>query len=350
MRLLSIGPDGDYALACDGDTLMRVSGAGDQQWSMEIPRLIDAAVVGEQLWVVAQEGASVQRFDLRGNELAPITPPFALGAGRWMTSPLASAAAWNGARACALRGDGPAGVPEVEVIAPTTDGRWLLWRNGFAVLWRSVGEAWRRSFDDTGATLVSVSTLTDGRMIALCFRRRGSDDLRLAVLGSRDGDILASMRLTSVSRVCIAARRAVALIQIGQKLDVIDLRFGRALRQIYVDPAIDQLLVDDTLQYVATTRHGDPAVRVQPLADLEREAAEAAEAAQDDEEDPARERDRLERAEEEARVRRRQVRGDRGDRGAHGVAAEAPPPARNPRARTAPPHREPSPARTSGLG
>lgn len=299
MRLLGIGPAGDYALTCDDASVRRVDAEGQERWALELPGLVDAAVVGEQVWATCGEGELVRRFDLSGDELAPLRPPFPLGAGRWMTSPLSSSAAWNGARAVALRGDGVVAVPEVDVIAPTTDGRWLLWRGGMAVLWRSVGEAWRRNFDDPGATLMSVASLTDGRMLALGFRRRGSDDLRLAVLGSRDGDVLASMRLTAVNRVCIAARRAVALIQIGQKLDVIDLRFGRSLRQIYVEPDLDQLLVDDTLQYAATTRVGQPGVRVQPIAELERSAAEA-----------EAEEGALLETEEDARHRRRLLRGD----------------------------------------
>jgi ATPase family associated with various cellular activities (AAA) len=278
MRLLSIDASGELVFAVDGDAIAAVGVDGETVWRHEVPGLTDAAVVGEQLWAVADPGTQVERFDLRGNPLAPIVSPFPLGQGRWMTSPLASSAGWIGARSCALRSDGAVVVPEVDTIAPTIDGRWLLWRNGTAAMWRSVGEAWRRSFDDPGASLLQVSTLTDGRMIALCFRRRGNEDLRMAVLGSRDGDILSSMRLSAVNRLCIAARRAVALVQVGDKLELIDLRFGRALRQIYVDPEIDQLVVDDTLQYVATTRLGSPrAVRLRGLAEFEREAAEAAE-------------------------------------------------------------------------
>lgn len=275
MRLLSIVLGGELVIVIEGDELAGVDGEGRAAWRVTVPGMIDAALVGEQLWAATAEGRSVARFDLRGAPLSPIPIPFPLGNGRWMASSLSASAAWNGARTCALRGDGVVETPEVETMAPTVDGRWLLWRSGFAALWRSVGEAWRRGFDDTNATLLSVSTLTDGRMIALCFRRRGSDDLRLAVLGSRDGDVLASMRLSQVSRLCIAARRAVALVQVGHKLDLVDLRFGRALRQIFVDPKIDQLIVDDTLQHVATTRAGHPGVRLQPLADFERDAEEA---------------------------------------------------------------------------
>jgi hypothetical protein len=275
MRLLSIVPGGELVIVAEGDELSGVDGNGQTAWRATVPKLVDAAVVGEHVWAASAEGLQAARFELRGNELAPLPLPFALGSGHWMTSPLSSSAGWYGPRSCALRGDGAIDVPEVEAIAPTIDGRWLLWRAGVAALWRSVGEAWRRSFDDAGATLVSTSTLTDGRMIALCFRRRGSDDLRLAVLGSRDGDVLASMRLTAVSRLCIAARRAVALMQVGEKLDLVDLRFGRALRQIFVDPQIDQLIVDETLQHVATTRHDQPGVRLQTLADFERDAEEA---------------------------------------------------------------------------
>ncbi len=262
-------------IVVEGDELAGIDGDGRAAWRVGVPGLVDAAVVGEQLWAATADGLTVARFDLRGNALAPVPTPFPLGNGRWMAFALSASAAWNGARCLALRSDGAIETPEVEALAPTIDGRWLLWRSGFAALWRSVGEAWRRSFDDTSATLLSVSTLTDGRMIALCFRRRGSDDLRLAVLGSRDGDVLASMRLTQVSRLCIAARRAVALVQVGNKLDLVDLRFGRALRQIFVDPQIDQLIVDETLQHVATTRLGQAEVQLQTLADFERDAEEA---------------------------------------------------------------------------
>lgn len=277
MRLLSIGSTGDFVIGVDGDAIVRVDERGQQQWRADAPGLIDAAVVGDQVWVAAGPATQVDRWTVAGEPLSPLATPFPLGAGQWMTSSLSGSAAWYGARCCALRNDGPVALPDVEVAVPTIDGRWLLWRGGTAALWRSVGEAWRRSFDDTGASLVNATTLTDGRMIALSFRRRGSDDLRLVVLGSRDGDILASMRLAAVTRVCIAARRAVALVQLGNKFDVIDLRFGRSLRHIFVDEAIDQVIVDDTLQHIATTRVGDGAVVLQAIGEFERDALAAQE-------------------------------------------------------------------------
>jgi hypothetical protein len=274
VQLRAIARAGELVLASQGDALAGLDPAGLVRWQVQVPGLLDAAVVGDLVWCAARHERRVARFDLDGAEVDPVIAPAALGPGRWLGSRLAASAAWVGDGAVALRRDGTVALRDFEAAAPVIEGRWLLWRAGAAVMLHSVGELWVTELDVPGSQLVDAATLADGRLIALAIRPRGSaGDLRLVVLGTRAGDVMSRMRLTTPRRVLFAARRAAALVQVERGLEVIDLRFGRAVRQVMLDPGLRDLVVDETLERVAVVGAGGQ-IEVTTLAELERQFAE----------------------------------------------------------------------------
>ncbi|HWO24525.1 MAG TPA: ATP-binding protein [Kofleriaceae bacterium] len=192
----------------------------------------------------------------------PISP------GRWLTSAFVQAAVWQGDAPWAVRPDGPVALPAAELAAPIIDGRWLIWRNGYAALWRSTNEVWRIRLGDASAALLEVAALLDGRLIALGVRERPGDELRLLVVSARDGSISSSLRLTGARRIRFAPRRGTALVQVAEHVIAIDLRLGRVLREIATGPQLHDFVVDETMQAVGFV--GPAGMEAARYADFER--------------------------------------------------------------------------------
>jgi AAA+ superfamily predicted ATPase len=220
-------------------------------WTITVPGLIEAAIIGTEVWTASSANIALFRIGPDGTRLDDIPLPGAITSGRWLTSSFVRAAVWQQETPWAVREDGPVALPASEVAAPIVEGRWLTWRSGHAALWRSSNDVWRVRFGDAGATLLDVAALLDGRLIALCVRERPGDELRLLVVGTRDGAISSSLRLTGAKRIRFAPRRGTALVHVGEQLIVIDLRLGRVLREIPVGPALHDFVVDETMQTVA---------------------------------------------------------------------------------------------------
>ncbi|HSS01451.1 MAG TPA: ATP-binding protein [Kofleriaceae bacterium] len=159
------------------------------------------------------------------------------------------AVVWQGDAPWGVREDGPVALPPAEIAAPITDGRWLIWRNGHASLWRSTSEVWRVPLGEA-TSLVDAAALLEGRLVALCLRERPAQGLRLLVLGVRDGAVFCSLRLTGVKRLRFAPRRGTALIHVAEQVIAIDLRLGRVLREIAVGSELEDFVVDETMQAV----------------------------------------------------------------------------------------------------
>ncbi len=223
--------------------------AEENGWLVTIPGLVEAAVIGSEIWTVSAGDVELRRFGHDGVTLGRIPLPGTVTTGRWWTSPFVRAAVWQGEVPWAIRPDGPIALPPAEVAAPITDGRWLIWRNGHAALWRSSSETWRINLGDASA-LLHVAALLEGRLIALCVRERHGPELRLIVVSERDGSISCSLRLTGVKQIRFAARRGTALVHVGDQVIVIDLRLGRVLREIAVGPGLTDFVVDETMQAV----------------------------------------------------------------------------------------------------
>jgi ATP-dependent 26S proteasome regulatory subunit len=252
MRILNfmrrlIGVAADLSLvSADGAALTR---SDENAWVINIPGLVDAAVIGSEIWTASAGDVELKRIGRDGVRIGQVPFPGTVSTGRWFTSAFVRAAVWQAETPWAVREDGPVALPAAELAAPVTDGRWLTWRNGHASLWRSTSELWRVPLGES-TSLVDVAPLFEGRLIALCLREHPAQGLRLLVLGVRDGAVSCSLRLTGVERLRFAPRRGTALIHVGEQVIAIDLRLGRVLREIHVGPDLEDFVVDETMQAI----------------------------------------------------------------------------------------------------
>jgi ATP-dependent 26S proteasome regulatory subunit len=244
-RLIGVAADLSM-VSIDGPALTR---SDENAWATNIPGLVDAAVIGSEIWTASVGDVELKRIGLDGVRIGQVPFPGTISTGRWFTSAFVRAVVWQGETPWAVREDGPVALPAAEMAAPVTDGRWLTWRNGHASLWRSTSELWRVPLGES-TSLVDVAALFDGRLIALCLRERPAQGLRLLVLGARDGAVSCSLRLTGVERLRFAPRRGTALAHVGEQVIAIDLRLGRVLREIAVGPGLEDFVVDDTMQAI----------------------------------------------------------------------------------------------------
>ena len=261
-------------LATEGDTLACHDAAGRVRWQVEVPELTEAALIGDLVWCAARHQTRVSRFDL-GGAAAPArdrarTPRAGALAG--LAARRLGGVVWRGRRGAAPRWHGRAarlrgrGAHLRGPVAP-------LESREAAVMLHSVGELWSTELDTPGSQLVAAATLADGRLLALAiWPRQSAGELRLVVLGSRAGDVMSRMRLAS-SRVLFAPRRAAAVVQVDRGLEIIDLRFGRSMRSLEIDPDLRELVVDETLEHVATLRDGGR-IEIMTFAELERRHAD----------------------------------------------------------------------------
>jgi ATP-dependent 26S proteasome regulatory subunit len=224
--------------------------SGKNGWNITVPGLIDAAIVGGELWTACSAKLALLRIGHDGTRCGDIPLPGVITSGHWLTSSFVRAAVWQQDVPWAVREEGPIPLPTCEIAAPVLDGRWLTWRNGHAALWRSTADVWRIRVGETGTALLGVAALFDGRLIALCVRERPGDELRLLVINSRDGAIASSLRLTGTKRIRFAPRRGTAVVHVAEQLFVLDLRLGRVLRELAVGPRLEDFVVDETMQAI----------------------------------------------------------------------------------------------------
>ncbi|HWO25491.1 MAG TPA: ATP-binding protein, partial [Kofleriaceae bacterium] len=261
------GPRGDL-LSAEWPVIAVFEASGALRFRLELPELegfLDVAAVGDELWIAAPGGGGLVRRSLRdGAPLGTAPVGYLDPGGRFLQSSTAPhLPVWHGARPVLVRVDptGPPGLevpgPGGELILPIADGRWLLWHAGQLRLWRTIGEAWRRQLGDPAARVVDAQLVLDGRLFVLV-QQRGArteqvDSLehRLVVAQVSDGAPNAQLRLPGVTRTWIAARRGLLLARAGERLSVIDLRFGRVIRELVLPEGTLDLAVDDGMQQLA---------------------------------------------------------------------------------------------------
>lgn len=257
-RILRFCPKGEL-VAADGTQLTVFDPSGDQRYRVEMEDFLDAAAVGEELWVMATTGLT--RLDLRtGRKIATEKLNYIDPNGFFLVSATApQLPVWHGEQPVALRTEpartevpGPGG----EMILPLADGRWLLWQAGQLRLWRSIGEAWRKPLGEPGSRPFDAQLVLDGRLFVLAQQRpaRAGEDggeLRLSVAAVSDGAHHTHLRLPQVTQLAIAARRGLAAVRSGDSVGVFDLRFGRWIHNLQLPPGVTDLAVNDTLQHIA---------------------------------------------------------------------------------------------------
>jgi hypothetical protein len=252
------GPRGDL-LAADAPRIVVYDASGHDRIRTEIEDFLDVVPVGDELWAAAPRG--LIRLSARSGAVIASEPLEYLDpAGRFLQSSTApQLPVWHAASPVVVRAEpartevpGPGG----ELILPIADGRWLLWHSGQLRLWRSIGEAWRKPVGEPGSRAHDAQLVLDGRLFVFAQQRsaRGNDeagDLRLSIGAVSDGALHAQLRLPAVSQLAIAARRGIAVARSGDRLSLIDLRFGRWIRDLALPSGVTELAVDDGLQWFA---------------------------------------------------------------------------------------------------
>jgi len=259
-------------LVAQGSQIITYDAYGREKVRAEVENLVDIAPVDDELWVVTR-GALVRLSAQDGREIGVEPLEYLDSGGRFMLSSTAPRLpVWHGAQPVLLRVNpartevpGPGG----ELILPIAEGRWLLWQAGQLRLWRTIGEAWRTRVGDPGSRAVDAQLVLDGRLAALVQRRAADEvsEVRISVVSLSDGTQSAQLRIAGVAQVAFAPRRGVVVARCVDRLSLIDLRFGRWLRDLTLPEGVIDIAVDESLQRIAlATADGVELVRPDALA------------------------------------------------------------------------------------
>jgi len=253
-----------------GSALVVYDVSGAVRWTVDIPQVLDFAPVGTEIWVVTDR--LLQRFRTRdgvpvGEHVIDYLDPRG-----WIlvSSSAPTLPVWLGTPVRSLRmGDGGQPViqapgPEGDLLVPLAENRWLAWSGGQLRMWRPIGDAWRTRVGDPAAPAIDGQLVLDGRLFALAQQRDGSPELRITVVSTRDGSLHTTVRLPQVVDLRFAARRgfAIALVSSGggsartaDRLLVVDLRFGRLVRELVLPEDTAELAVDDGMRALGLIDH-----------------------------------------------------------------------------------------------
>jgi hypothetical protein len=253
------GPRQDL-LAAEAPGLVVYDPSGNVRLRAEVPDFHDIVAVNDELWVARPH--SLTRLSARdGRELSTEPLDYLDASGRFLQSSTAPhLPVWHSTQPVLVR-TGPARTevpgPGGELILPIADGRWLLWSAGQLKMWRSIGEAWRRTIGDQSSRTQDAQLVLDGRLVVLAQQRTmrstidPDSELRLIVAAITDGAQTSQLRLTNVSALAIAARRGIAVARIGDRLSALDLRFGRWIRDYVLPEGVTEFAIDEGLQRIA---------------------------------------------------------------------------------------------------
>jgi hypothetical protein len=247
------GPRG-HLLAAEAPGLAVYATGGDVVLRAELADFLDVVAVGDELWALAP--GQLTRLAVRDGAVLGRHPiDYVEPDGRFVQSSTApQLPVWQSSHPVVVR---PAGLevpgPGGELILPLAESRWLLWSGGQLRLWRTtIGEAWRAPLGEPGTRPVELQLILDGRLAVVVQHKLGdATELKLTVVQVSDGAQNTQLRLPGVSQLAIAARRGLALARTGERFSVIDLRFGRWLRELAVPEGTRAFAVDDALQWIA---------------------------------------------------------------------------------------------------
>jgi hypothetical protein len=249
------GARGDL-LAAEAPGIVVYDSFGRERIRTEVEGFLDIAPVGDELWVVTP-GKLVRLSAQDGSELASEPLEYVDPNGHFVQSSAAPhLPVWQAAQPVLLRAK-PARIevpgPGGELVLPIADGRWLIWQSGQLRLWRTIGEAWRKPIGDPGSRAVAGELVLEGRLFVLVQRRtlEEAGEVRLFVVSVSDGAQTTQLRIPAVSQLAFAARRGLAVARMQDRLSVIDLRFGRWIRDLALPPGITDFAVDEGMQRIA---------------------------------------------------------------------------------------------------
>ena len=258
-RSLAFSPDGRRIVvrAPAGLDVVDLGGAATPV-TIEARRLEDFAVLRDEVWVV--DGGvvpSLRRVRFDGAAVGAPTPLSGLpGDGELIAAPGGAAVLWSAAPARMLvpAGDAVESTPivgEAERIVPIAAARWLACGRGQVALREPTSERWRTGAVGAG-TVVDGAILFDGHAAALVVDGADGAALQLVVLTMMRPVIQHRLTLSSVETIRIAPTRGHAVLRIGERrLVLVDLRFGRVVKEhVYPRPVFD-LAIDDAAQHLA---------------------------------------------------------------------------------------------------
>jgi hypothetical protein len=232
--------------------------AGGMRFRVELNGVVDAVVVGVELWIVAHEGL-VRVAIADGKRLGSETIEGLHPAGRFMqSSTLPSQPVWHHDAPLVISvGPGRAASPgpNATIAMPVLAGRWLLWNAGRLRYWRTgIGEGWRQQIGDPTAEAIDAQLVLDGRLLVLVQRRgepNSTTALRLTVAQTSDGAQNVGIRLMNAQKISIAARSGLALTWAGQEGVLFNLRFGRWDRKLALPSGLVDIVVDEMMDQIA---------------------------------------------------------------------------------------------------
>ena len=206
-------------------------------------------VVGDEIWsasgtpLMLEVTGHAERTALDGR-----TGRFVRGVG--------AQAVWLGASALHLRrtesGIDAVRLPGVDFALPVGTNRLLVATRAYVQL-RDATTRWSATLGHDGR-IDEGAVVFDGRAAALWFCQR--DRSTLAVLDARTGVVHQRINLVDARLVRFAPARGVALVVVGRRLVLVDLRFGCVLADHLVDDAIADLAIDDAGHQIAMRVEG----------------------------------------------------------------------------------------------
>ncbi|HTJ45868.1 MAG TPA: ATP-binding protein [Kofleriaceae bacterium] len=277
---LWVTSDARCAIVHEGDGLVCVAPDGARRWGVGAAGLVDAALVGDELWTCEPGGVFRRRALADGLVLGEIRDPRADGPGRFASSAFApSVAIWNGTvQLRVIGGDGLA-LADVAATAdfamPVAEDTVVYVRRGVVELRASAGgpAAWVRRVSEDAIDLAQAGVLYNASLIAL-LARRTEDLFQLVTIAAHDGAVLSQIALRAVNGVAYAANRGHVVLHVRKdQVMEIDLREGEPVRDLVIPGGFDAIAVDGALGRIAIARGGQ--VWWRSLLELESGAAVA---------------------------------------------------------------------------
>lgn len=221
-------------------------------WTAAVPGLLDFAVNERE--VVALSTTGIHRFSRKKGELlSNLSIDYVDPAGYFVGSSTCPLLVWHASELRLVQPEQTPvfGAPPVagEFVLPLSPNRWVSWHAGNLRLWRSIGDSWRVRAGDPGLRPIDGQFVLQGRLFALVQKAPG--ELRLTVASMNDGAAQTTMRLPEASEVRFATTRGFAVARTGQVLTVVDLRFGRVVRELFLPDEAIEFAIDTAMQRVA---------------------------------------------------------------------------------------------------
>ena len=259
---LSCSRDGHRIAAIDGDRVRVLDlSSGTAELAIELEDVRDVVMFESEIWVVAGTPPTVHRYTLNLRLTGSLELPPGRALIRASYGP--PAALWTSERPLMLTSEG--GVPVVAplelapatAIHPLTASRLLVVRNGALGLQDATGTQWSEPLGSD--RVLALGALLDGRSaVAVVPRRDVEHGQHLILLNLRDGRLQHRLALHGVTGARFAARRSLAVLVAGaQRLILVDMRFGRVLRQYEDSREILDLAVDDAGEHLVLRLAGE---------------------------------------------------------------------------------------------